>query len=410
MTEQRQGAACWLLNVRLETGYRYEGDVVTGTETEIFHVKIENGVFADIRPGQDLPDTTLPVRDLGQGLMLPAFRDMHIHLDKTYYGGPWKAPSIPTKGIVSRLEEEERLLPELLPVARERAEGLLELLIRFGSTQIRSHCNVDPVIGLRNLEATMQAVEHYKDRASVEIVAFPQHGLLRSQSTALVREALRSGASIVGGVDPATLDEDMEKSLDTVMQLAVEANADIDLHLHEPGDVGMKTFRHLADLTEQAGWQGRVTLSHALALADVSASEASEMAARLAELGISIASSVSLGRTIPIPLLKRHGVSVSLGQDSIMDHWSPFGTGDNLAKACTLAERFGLSDERSLGQTLGFITGGITPLDMNGQWAWPKVGDAANAVIVDASCSAEAVARRPERKAVLHRGRWVYEA
>lgn len=410
MTEQRQGAACWLLNVRLETGYRYEDDVVTGTETAIFHVKIENGVFAEIRPGHDLPETTLPVRDLGQGLMLPAFRDMHIHLDKTYYGGPWKAPSIPTKGIVSRLEEEERLLPELLPVARERAEGLLELLIRFGSTQIRSHCNVDPVIGLRNLEATMQAVEHYKDKASVEIVAFPQHGLLRSQSTALVREALRNGASIVGGVDPATLDENMEKSLETVMELAAYANADIDLHLHEPGVVGMKTFRHLADLTEQAGWQGRVTLSHALALADVSSAEAAEMASRLSELGISIASSVSLGRTIPIPLLKRHGVSVSLGQDSIMDHWSPFGTGDNLAKAGTLAERFGLSDERSLGQTLGFITGGITPLDGNGQWAWPKVGDAANAVIVEASCSAEAVARRPERKAVLHRGKWVYEA
>ncbi|OOC62860.1 amidohydrolase [Paenibacillus ihbetae] len=410
MTEQRQGAACWLLNVRLETGYRYEDDVVAGTETAIFHVKIENGVFAEIRPGHDLPETTLPKRDMGQGLMLPAFRDMHIHLDKTYYGGPWKAPAVPTKGILSRLEEEERLLPELLPVARERAEGLLDLLIRFGSTQIRSHCNVDPIIGLRNLEATMQAAEHYKDRASVEIVAFPQHGLLRSQSSALVREALRSGASIVGGVDPATLDENMEKSLDTVMQLAVEANADIDLHLHEPGDVGMKTFRHLADLTEQAGWQGRVTLSHALALADVPASEASEMAARLAELGISIASSVSLGRTIPIPLLERHGVNVSLGQDSIMDHWSPFGTGDNLAKAGTLAERFGLSDERSLGQTLGFITGGITPLDRNGQWAWPKVGDAANAVIVAASCSAEAVARRPERKAVLHRGRWVYEA
>ncbi|GIO89443.1 amidohydrolase [Paenibacillus lactis] len=410
MTEQRQGAACWLLNVRLETGYRYENDVVTSTETAIFHVKIENGVFAEIRPGHDLPKTTLPVRDLSKGLMLPAFRDMHIHLDKTYYGGPWKAPSVPTKGIVSRLEEEERLLPELLPVARERAEELLDLLIRFGSTQIRSHCNVDPVIGLHNLEATMQAVEHYKDRASVEIVAFPQHGLLRSQSTALVREALRNGASIVGGVDPATLDENMEKSLETVMELAAYANADIDLHLHEPGDVGMKTFRHLADLTEQAGWQGRVTLSHALALADVSSAEAAEMASRLSELGISIASSVSLGRTIPIPLLKRHGVSVSLGQDSIMDHWSPFGTGDNLAKAGTLAERFGLSDERSLGQTLGFITGGITPLDGNGQWAWPKVGDAANAVIVEASCSAEAVARRPERKAVLHRGKWVYEA
>lgn len=66
-------------------------------------------------------------------------------------------------------------------------------------------------------------------------------------------------------------------------------------------------------------------------------------------------------RTIPITLLREKGVKVSLGDDSITDHWSPFGKGDSLEKAGTLAERFGLSDERSLGQTLGFITGGVTP-------------------------------------------------
>ena len=95
--------------------------------------------------------------------MLPSFRDMHIHLDKTYYGGPWKAPSRPAHGIFSRIEEEERS-PELPPTAKERAEGLLDLLLRYGSTHIRSHCNVDPVVGLRNLEATLQAVEGYREK------------------------------------------------------------------------------------------------------------------------------------------------------------------------------------------------------------------------------------------------------
>lgn len=399
-----QSTSYWLLHVRLETGYRYKDGIVTGTETGLFHMKIENGAFSEIRPADAVPETALPVRDVKGGLMLPSFRDMHIHLDKTYYGGPWKAPTRPANGVFSRIEEEQRLLPELLPTAKERAEGLLDLLIGYGSTHIRSHCNVDPVVGLRNLEATLQAVDGYREKAFVEIVAFPQHGLLRSQSVSLVREALRNGATLVGGLDPATVDDDTEKSLNAMMELAVEANAGIDMHLHEPSHIGLNTFKVLADLVEDAGWDGRVTLSHALALADVSSSEVDEVAARLANRGISITSSVPLGRTIPIPQLHRQGVGVSLGQDSIMDHWSPFGKGDNLDKAGTLAERFHLMDERSLGQTLGFITGGVTPLDRDGQYAWPKVGDAAHAVIVEASCSAEAVARRSQRRAVLYKG------
>lgn len=397
-------SAYWLTNVSLETGYHYENGEVTGTKTERFHVRIEDGKINEIIAADQSLETNLPKRDANNYLMLPSFRDMHIHIDKTYYGGPWKAPTIPTKGLITRLEEEEELLPSLLPVAEERAKKLLDLVLSAGTTHIRTHCNVDPFIGLKNLEAVLRAVEAYKDKASVEIVAFPQHGLLRSNSISLVREALRSGASLVGGVDPATVDGNIEKSLQTVMELAVEANANIDLHIHDPGHLGIFTFKRLAALTEEAGWQGKVTISHALALADISSKEAGEVAELLAHQGISIASSVPIGRTIPIPLLHEKGVEVFLGDDSITDHWSPFGKGDSLEKVGTLAERFGLSNERSLGQTLGYITGGITPLNKNGERAWPNIGDDANLVLVDASCSAEAVARRAERKAVLFKG------
>ncbi|MGE8207360.1 amidohydrolase [Heyndrickxia sp. NPDC080065] len=400
--------AYWLTNVSLETGYYYENGKVTGTKTEHFHVKIEDGKINEMVVADKPLETSLPIRDTNNYLMLPSFRDMHIHIDKTYYGGPWKAPTIPTKGLITRLEEEEELLPRLLPVAEERAKKLLDLLLSSGSTHIRTHCNVDPVIGLKNLEAILRAIEAYKEKACVEIVAFPQHGLLRSHSVSLVREALRSGASLVGGVDPASIDENIEKSLQTVMELAVEADANIDLHIHDPGHLGIFTFKRLASLTEEAGWQGRVTISHALAFADISPKEASEVAELLAHQGISITSSVPIGRTIPLPLLHEKGVEVSLGDDSITDHWSPFGKGDSLEKAGTLAERFSLSDERSLGQTLGFITGGITPLNKNGERVWPNIGDDADLVLVDASCSAEAIARRAERKAVIFKGNVVF--
>lgn len=402
-----RNTAYWLTNVTLEIGYLYKNGMVTGTEIGRFHVRVDDGKIKEIILADKPLETDLPIHDANNHLMLPSFRDMHIHLDKTYYGGPWKAPTLPVNGIMTRIEEERELLPRLLPVAEERAKKLLDLLLHAGSTHIRTHCNVDPVIGLKNLEATMQAVEAYKDKASVEIVAFPQHGLLRSESVSLVREALRHGASLVGGVDPATLDENIEKSLQTVMELAVEANANIDLHIHDPGHLGIFTFKRLASLTEEAGWQGRVTISHALALADITPQEAGEIAELLAHQGISITSSVPIRRTIPIPLLQEKGVEISLGDDSITDHWSPFGKGDSLEKAGTLAERFGLSDERSLGQALGFITGGVTPLNKEGERVWPKVGDDADLVFVEASCSAEVVARRARRIAVLFKGNLV---
>lgn len=397
----------WLTDVRLETGYRYENGAVSGTETGLFHIRIANGKIADITAASAALEDTLPKKAMHGRLMLPSFRDMHIHLDKTYYGGPWKAPSVPANGIFTRFEEERELLPRLLPVARERAGKLIELLLRAGTTRIRSHVNIDPVIGLRNLEETLKAAEDYRDRAEIELVAFPQHGLLGGQTVSMMREALRNGASLVGGVDPATVDGDIDKSLCTIMDLSVEADADIDIHLHDGGHLGLFTIQRLADLTEQAGWQKRVTVSHALALADLTPEKAAETADRLAQLGISVASSVPLGRTIPIPLLQARGVEVMLGDDSIMDHWSPFGKGDMLEKAGILAERFGLSSERALGQSLRYITGGITPLNGEGQQAWPRIGDEASAVLVEASCSAEAVARRSKRQAVLLRGNLV---
>lgn len=396
--------AYWLINVRLETSYHNDNGTVTGTKTALFNVLIENGRIKQIISGDQPLETDLPKRDARSYLMLPAFRDMHIHIDKTYFGGPWKAPSIPTEGLITRLKEEEVLLPSLLPVAEERAKKLLNLLLHAGSTHIRTHCNIDPFIGLKNLEAVLRAKEAFQNKVALEIVAFPQHGLLRSDSISLVREALRSGASLVGGVDPATIDENIEKSLQTVMELAVEANANVDLHIHDPGHLGIFTFKRLAALTEEAGWQGRVTISHAMALADVSSEEASEVAALLAYQGIDITSSVPLGQTIPIPLLDQKGVQISLGDDSITDHWSPFGMGDSLEKAGTLAERFGLSDERSLAQSLKYITGGVTPLNNEGQLVWPNIGDEADVVFVEATCSAEAVARRARRVAVLFKG------
>ncbi|QEL87096.1 amidohydrolase family protein [Bacillus mycoides] len=393
----------WLTNVKLETGYTYEEAKISQTETEICSLLIEDGRIKRIISGIAQEEGTLTF-DANRLLVLPAFEEMHIHIDKTYYSGPWKA-CMPAENIFTRFNEEKTILPKQLATAQDRAENMLELLLRNGATNIRTHCNVDPVIGLRNLEATLAALGTYKDRLSGRIVAFPQHGLLRSNSMQLVKDAMRMGAQLVGGVDPATVDNDIEKSLHTIMDIAVEFNADVDIHLHDANNLGTFTMKRLASLTEEAGWQGRVTISHALGLGGVTDKEAEEVAERLAALKIDITSTVPIGKqVIPIPLLDRKGVKVSLGNDSITDHWSPFGTGNMLQKANRLAERFGWSDERSLGKALRFITGGKETLNNEGKRVWPNVGDEASFVLTNATCAAEAVARQTEKRVVMYKG------
>ncbi|MFP9129850.1 hypothetical protein [Niallia sp. BSM11] len=109
----------------------------------------------------------------------------------------------------------------------------------------------------------------------------------------------------------------------------------------------------------------------------------------------------------PVSFLHDKGVQVAVACDNIFDSWSPFGNGDILERASTLAQLSGRSTEQKLAETLGFITGGITPLNKNGQQVWPKIGDEASIVFTEASCSAEAIARRSNRPAVLYKGKLV---
>lgn len=394
----------WLTNVRLEQGYAKADGQVVGTHTKICHVRIDGGAIAEIIGSELEPQGSLPKYDCKEFLLLPSFEEAHIHLDKTYYDGPWKAVR-KVSSIFERIEEEKILLPKLLPMARQQAESILTLIQGFGATHVRSHCNIEPVSGLHRLEATKQALETFSGKISSEIVAFPQHGLLRSDSVQLVKQSLAEGATLVGGVDPYTVDGNIEKSLQTMVELAVMNNAGIDLHLHDGNEAGKQTLLQLADLTEEAGLQGKVTVSHAFWFASAPQQESEEVAARMSSLGMSIASTVPIGRTrMPLPMLHNKGVHVKLATDSLTDHWSPFGNGDQLEKAGRFAELYGCNDECSLSQSLGFITGGITPLDQKGEQLWPKVGDTASFVLLPASCSAEAVARRTKRQAVWYKG------
>lgn len=111
---------------------------------------------------------------------------------------------------------------------------------------------------------------------------------------------------------------------------------------------------------------------------------------------------------MPLPQLSEKGVFVMTGTDSVIDHWSPFGSGDMLEKANLYAQLYRGSDEYHLSRAMAIATGNVLPLNDAGQRVWPQVGDDAGFVLVHASCSAEAVARLPPRSATFHQGRLVY--
>ncbi|CEG25785.1 amidohydrolase [Bacillus sp. B-jedd] len=400
--------AYWLRNVRLETGYiKNEAEAVVATETDLFNLKIEDGRILEKHSADFVIPAGEETVDAKGYLALPTFREMHNHLDKTYLSLDWKS-CIPVKNLEERLKYEAMELEELAPTAQQRASSMIELLLANGSTHIRTHVNIDPYIGLKNLEGVKAALEAYSDKLTYEIVAFPQHGLMREHVIPLMKEAMRSGAHLVGGLDPAGIDNNIEGSLYEVMNLAAEFDAGIDIHLHDGGFVGYYTVDKLAEMVEDAKWYNRVAVSHAFGLGEVPIPQQEAIAEKLSATGMSIMSTIPITKTLPpIELLDRKGVKVFLGCDGFYDSWSPFGNGDLLEKLTRYGELFRKSDEWSLSQSIKWASGGPTSLTADGEVAWPLVGDDATLTLVNASSSAEAAARTPRREAVFFKGKVV---
>lgn len=392
-----------LKNVRLETGFEYENEEVIGTKTDLFSIDIEDGKIKAVKANEAASNAI----DAKGYLMLPAFRDMHIHLDKTLYGLPWQALSPKRKTVKDMIAYEQEIIPELLKTSVERAEQLISLQQHYGTHFVRTHFNIDPTSGLKSLEHLEQALQNKKDSFKAELVAFPQHGVYYTESAPLMKEAAQlKSVGFIGGLDPLSIDGSIEKVMDFTVQLALDHNKGIDIHLHEVGDSGMKTINYLIDKAiENPVLQGKTFVSHAFALAHLSQKEADQIAERLAEGKVGIASSVPFKKTImPIPTLKKHGVNVLIGNDNVQDFWSTFGSGSMLQKANLIAELYGYATEFALSRALQFATQSTVPLDDKGKQQWPKAGDEAAIVLTDASCSAEAVSRISKIEALMNGG------
>ncbi|GAA4655293.1 amidohydrolase family protein [Anaerocolumna aminovalerica] len=396
----------WIKNVLIEYGREEIAKNTVVTKTKPVALLIEDGIIKEI--AESVPEASKDIVDAKGYLALPALADNHIHLDKGHYGGKWHAV-VPMDTVAERIKEEQGFLRDFLADTPEKAQALIDLITGNGAAFLRVHVNVDPTIELENLSIIKRILEKNKHKLDYEIAVFPQHGTLKTEEKGLLSKALEDDkVKIIGGLDPATIDGDIEKSLKTTFDLAAEYKKEVDIHLHDRGSLGIYEINRILDYTLKYNLQGKVQISHGFALADICGEELERIAERLKEANVAINTTVPIDiQALSIPVLKRHGVNVHVVNDNINDHWSPFGTGDLIQRASRAAEVFSMTDEAALSNALGLVTNGITPLDEEGNLSWPKVDDKANILFVKAESSAHLIGRVCPERVVLFKGNFV---
>ena len=369
-----------------------------GPSTTMF---VDGGRFAASGP----PD--LPVVDAASALMLPGLIEAHTHLDKSLLGLPWYRNEV-GPSLWDKIDNERavRRTTGIDPARQSMRQASQS--VGFGTTFIRSHVDVDIEVGVAGIAGVMQTREALRDIVDIEIVAFPQSGLLVKPGTlALLEEAIRMGAEVVGGLDPCAIDRDPKGHLDAIFGLAERYGRPVDIHLHEPGEMGAFSLELIAERTRALGMQGRVVLSHAFCLGVPDLDAVDRLLALLAEAGIAILTTAPASR--PVPPVKRvlaAGVRMCAGSDGMRDTWGPYGNGDMLERATLVGLRNNLRRDDELDLALGLVTaGGAAAMGLLDYGL--EAGCRADFVLVPAETRAEAVAQKPPRTLVVKGGRVV---
>lgn len=308
--------------------------------------------------------------DARGGLLLPAYIDTHVHLDKVLIRDELTEHDGTLRGAIDSIHEAKSSYS--VEDVRRRAREVIERSVLTGTTRLRSHVDVDTVGGLVPLQGVLAAARDCADIADVQTIAFPQEGILRDAGAAdLMVVAMEDGADVVGGMPHWEIGEhDQRAHVQFCFDLAQRFDADLDMHVDETDDGNVRTLAMVVEETERRGWQGRVTAGHVCALAAADDAYADQVIAGCARAGITVVSNpvtnlVIQGRgdrglvrrgTTRVRELMAAGVNVAFGQDCVKDGFYPFGRGDMLEVALVSAHTTHLTTVDEQLQALDAVT------------------------------------------------------
>jgi cytosine/adenosine deaminase-related metal-dependent hydrolase len=379
------------------------------------NAKLPGGMLADIEIAGGLITRLRPAGaatgnhsiDLAGAVVLPRFVDGHIHLDKTLLGTGWIAHS-GGESVSDRILAEKAVRKSLREPMEARARKLLERVVVQGTLALRSHVDIDDEIKLGHLESLLELRQRSSALVDLQLVAFPQSGVTSLKGGAeLLDAALAAGADCLGGLDPAGIDSDIEGQLEVLFRLAVKHEVGLDIHLHDPGELGAYELRRIAEKTRAEGLEGKVAVSHAYALGAVHEVVFAHTAELLARARVAIMTNGPGTQALPpVKRLIAAGVTVFAGSDNIRDTWSPYGDGDMLGRVRHIGFLCGLNTDAELNTALALATTNAARV-LGLASAGVRDREPADLVVVHAQNVEEAVAAAPPRHLVIRAGRVV---
>jgi len=383
-------------------------------------VVVDGDRIARIGPGAGAGLQAVP--DCSGKVLLPAFIDGHVHLDKVLIRDELREHDGTLSGAIGAIHERKRRYT--VGDVRDRAREVIEASVRAGTTRLRSHVDVDTIGGLVPLEGVMAAAAECADIAEVRTIAFPQEGLLRDPGAFdLMEAALEAGADVVGGMPHWEADEvSQHEHVRLCFDLAERFDRDLDMHVDETDDGGVRTLEMVADEALRRGFVDRVCAGHVCSLAAASDEYAERVIEKCARAGISICANpvtnlVLQGRAdhglvrrgmTRVDEFRAAGVNVLFGQDCVKDGFYPFGRGSMLEVALISAHVAHLTTHDELAFALRAVT--EAPAQ-----AWRltdyglKVGARADLQLLPAPSWEEALRLQPPPEKVWFKGRLVAE-
>ncbi len=283
------------------------------------------------------------VIDAKGNLVTESFINGHLHLCKVYtleMVGQDALSSYHGKtmgGAMTAIEQASRVKERYDETwIIENVRKACTLARKYGNTHIRAFADTDTKARLEGIKALLKAREEFKDVVDLQVVAFPQDGVVRDPGAEdYIRSALDLGADVVGGIPWIEYtDLDMQEHIDRMFALAREFDRDVSMLIDDAGDPGLRSLEMLSVKTIKEGWQGRVTAQHCRAMALYPEPYFRKILALLQKARIGLVSDPQTG---PLHARVRDlydaGVSVALGQDDIADAYYPFGRNNMLEVA-----------------------------------------------------------------------------
>jgi cytosine deaminase len=385
-------------------------------QDQLVDIGIESGRIAAIAP--KLAASAKQEIDAAGDLLVPGFVNLHLHADKALLGEVMRPNVSGTLPEAIEITNDFKRKYDPLEVA-QRAGRVLETGIRNGTTLFRLFADVGTIGGLRGAQGLLLARENYRGYCDIQVVAFPQEGIVRDPGAAeLLDEAIKQGCDVVGGLPwYEYTDEDAREHIDICFDLAKRHDRDIHMLVDDTDDANSRSLEYLALKTMREGFHGRVTASHCGAMAGYNDVYAAKVIDMVATANVTISSNTHINLVCSaridrepkrrgiarIKELLARGVNVIASQDDVDDPYYPFGKPDQLEVALMMAHTAQLTMPHELEQVFDMVTANAARAARLSDYGIAP-GKKADLVVLGAPSVRAALRLQPPRRHVIKDG------